>query len=165
MKRLIICRHAKSSWSDPELRDFDRPLNKRGIRDAPLMGKRLAAQGIKPDLICSSPAERARETARQYSQQLAYPYEQIVFDAQQYEASVAQLLTLIHNVDSRIKTLMMVGHNPECTALVNFLSGLQIDNIPTCGIVGLEFAGQTWKEICAESGTLLFFDYPKKVAS
>ncbi len=129
------------------------------------MGMRLATQGIKPDLICSSPAERARETARQYGLQLAYPYEQIVFDAQQYEASVALLLTLIHNVAPNIKTLMMVGHNPECTALANFLSGLHIDNIPTCGIVALEFTGQTWEEIGAGSGTLLFFDYPKKMAS
>ncbi|MGE4560306.1 MAG: histidine phosphatase family protein [Desulfobulbus sp.] len=162
MKQLLICRHAKSSWKDPDLRDFDRPLNKRGRNDAPEMGRRLAAQGIKPDLICSSPAVRARETALHYAEQLGYPPAQVLFYPQQYAASVALLVALIAEVSPQVKTLMVVGHNPESTMLANFLSGLKIENIPTSGIVALEFAVQSWQDIGPGCGTLVFFDYPKK---
>lgn len=161
MKQLLICRHAKSSWNDPDLRDFDRPLNKRGKNDAPEMGRRLAAHGIRPDLICSSPAVRARETALHYAEQLGYPPAQVRFHPQQYAASVALLVSLIAEVDPQVKTLMVVGHNPESTMLANFLSGLKIDNIPTSGIVALEFAAQRWQDIGPGHGTLVFFDYPK----
>ncbi|MGD9947805.1 MAG: histidine phosphatase family protein [Desulfobulbus sp.] len=162
MKRLLICRHAKSSWTDPNLRDFDRPLNKRGKSDAPEMGRRLAAHGVQPDLICASPAVRAMETARHYAKQLGYPFARIRFNPGQYEAGVALLLSLLQEVHQEVDTLMMVGHNPESTMLANFLSGLMIENIPTSGVVALEFAVQTWQEIVPGSGTLLFFDYPKK---
>lgn len=162
MKRLLICRHAKSSWKEPKLRDFDRPLNKRGKGDAPEMGRRLAAQGVQPDLICSSPAVRAGETARQYAEKIGYPVEQIRFNPRLYEASVALLLALIHKVEPEVETLMVVGHNPESTLLANYLSGLTIGNIPTSGIVALTFAASSWQDIKASGGTLLFFDYPKK---
>jgi phosphohistidine phosphatase len=164
MKRLLICRHAKSSWNDPEMRDFDRPLNKRGKGDAPEMGRRLVTHGIHPDLICASPAVRALETACQYADQLGYPQAQIRFDPMQYSASVSLLLALIREMDSKVDTLMLVGHNPESTMLANFLSALAIENIPTSGIVALEFAVHSWQDVSPGSGSLLFFDYPKKFA-
>lgn len=162
MKRLIICRHAKSSWNDPDQRDFDRPLNKRGKRDAPEMGQRLGGQGFKPDLIMSSPALRARNTAEYYAQQLGYPLSRIRYNPNQYEASVSLLISLIQEADQAVQTLMVVGHNPESTMLANVLSGLMIDNIPTSGIVALEFASDNWHEIGPGSGRLLVFDYPKR---
>jgi len=162
MKRLLICRHAKSSWKDPELRDFDRPLNKRGQGDAPEMGRRLADQGLAPDLIRSSSAIRAMETARHYADKTNYPLERIQFNPNQYAASVALLLSLIQEVGPEVATLMLVGHNPETTMLANYLSGLKIDNIPTSGIVALAFTVDSWQDIRPGDGTLLFFDYPKK---
>jgi len=162
MKQLLICRHAKSSWKDPELRDFDRPLNKRGKGDAPEMGRRLAAHGLQPDLIYASSAVRAVETVLHYAKEIGYPVERIQFNPGQYTASVPMLLSLIQEVDQEVATLMVVGHNPESTMLANYLSGLKIDNIPTSGIVALGFAVSNWQDITPGTGNLLFFDYPKK---
>jgi phosphohistidine phosphatase len=162
--KLLICRHAKSSWQDAGLSDFDRPLNKRGERDAPEMGRRLARQGVRPDLIMTSPAMRAFITACHYARQLGIPPEQIRRNPAQYEASVPKLVSLLRTVDSGVGTLMLIGHNPESTDLANALGGLNIENIPTSGIVALAFSQCAWADLTAGSGTLLFFDYPKKQA-
>ena len=159
--RLLICRHAKSSWQDTSLNDFDRPLNKRGERDAAEMGRRLARQGMRPDLIMTSPAVRAHVTALHYARRLGIPPERILRNPAQYAASVAELLELIRMVDPGVGTLMLVGHNPESTGLANELGGLSIENIPTGGIVALAFSRRTWANLTAGSGVLLFFDYPK----
>ena len=162
--RLLICRHAKSSWQYAGLSDFDRPLNERGERDAPEMGRRLALRGVSPDLIMSSPAERAIATANHYARQLGVPPERIRRNPAQYAASVPELVSLIRTTDSSVGTLMLVGHNPESTDLANTLGGLNIENIPTSGIVALGFSGRVWAELTAGGGELLFFDYPKKQA-
>ena len=159
--RLLICRHAKSSWRDASLSDFDRPLNKRGERDAPEMGRRLAQRSIAPDLIMTSPAVRALATASHYARQLGFPSEQIQRNPLQYSASVATLVGEVRKVDPRVTTLLLVGHNPESTALANALGRLQIDNLPTGGIVALTFPGICWAEMAAGLGTLWFFDFPK----
>ena len=159
---LLICRHAKSSWQDASLSDFDRPLNKRGERDAPEMGRRLAKQGLRPDLIMTSPAARALATALHYARQLGIPAGQVRRNQVQYAASVPELIGLIRTVDPGVATLMLVGHNPESTSLANVLGGLRIENIPTSGIVALTFGRRTWAELEAGAGTLLFFDFPKQ---
>jgi len=159
--RLLICRHAKAGWHDTS--DFDRPLDMQGERDAPEMGRRLAQQGVLPDLIMSSPAARAITTARHYARQLGIPPEQIRCNPAQYAASVQKLVSLIRTVDSGVGTLMLVGHNPESTDLANALGGLRIANIPTSGIVALAFSQCAWADLTAGSGTLLFFDYPQKL--
>jgi len=159
--RLLICRHAKSGRQGVGLSDFDRPLNERGERDAPEMGRRLAQYGVRPDLIMTSPAERALATAFHYARQLGIPAGQVRQNPDQYAASVPELIGLIRTVDSGTTTLMLVGHNPESTGLANELGGLDIDNIPTSGIVALDFTGYTWADIKAGGGALLFFDYPK----
>jgi len=161
-KRLLICRHAKSSWLDTTLSDFERPLNKRGERDAPMMGRRLAERGIRPDLIMTSPAARALATAAHYAAHLGHPLDRVQRNPIQYTATVSVLITLLQAMDSSVNTVLLVGHNPESTALANALGGLTIDNIPTGGIVALEFALRTWSELKAGTGALLFFDYPKK---
>jgi phosphohistidine phosphatase len=160
--RLLICRHAKSSWQDTSLSDFERPLNRRGERDAPEMGHRMARRGVVPDLIMASPAVRAIATAIHYAQQLGIPPTQIRRNPEQYEASVSALVGLIRTVDSGVGTLMLVGHNPESTDLANVLGGLSIENIPTCGIVALVFFQRAWADLAAGSGSCLFFDYPPK---
>jgi phosphohistidine phosphatase len=160
-KRLLICRHAKSSWRDDSLNDFDRPLSKRGERDAPEMGRRLVERGIGPDLIMTSPAARALSTALHYAR-LGYPLDQLQCNPSQYAATVPGLIKLVQETGAEVNTLFLVGHNPESTALANVLGGLMIDNIPTSGIVALEFSLVSWRELAAGTGTLLFFDFPRQ---
>ena len=164
MKRLILCRHAKSSWKDITLEDIDRPLNKRGKRDAPEMGRRLAAQEIKPDVIVSSPARRARNTARQLAKALGFKKKNVIIIDKLYAASPEELLEIIHQFSDALSMVIMVGHNPEMTMTANILGGLDIDNVPTCGLVVLDFAVDSWQEIGKVRGDLLFFDYPRKGA-
>ena len=161
MKRLLLCRHAKSSWKDLSLPDINRPLNKRGKRDAPIMGERLAGTGVVPDIILSSPARRALKTARQLARKTGYPREQISVVDDMYGASPDRLLALIHTLDDTFTTAALVGHNPETTMLANILGDLDIYNVPTCGIVALAFDALTWLHVAPRQGSLLFFDYPK----
>ncbi|MBV5318722.1 MAG: histidine phosphatase family protein [Desulfobulbaceae bacterium] len=161
-KTLLICRHAKSSWEEGVLRDVDRPLNKRGQRDAPEMGKRLKKRGILPDLIMTSAAVRAKTTAEIIADRLGYPLAELQINPNQYAATVPSLLTLLQEIEPQFDTVMIVGHNPEFTDLVNLLGGIHMENLPTCGIVALEFPVVSWSELAAGSGTLVFFDFPKK---
>ena len=111
MRRLYLIRHAKSSWSEAGLRDFDRPLNSRGKVDAPYMGKRLAAHGVRPDLIFASPAKRTRKTAQYIAEAVDYPVKDIVFFAAIYEAGVADLLRIIGQAMDEAGCLFLIGHN------------------------------------------------------
>lgn len=160
-RRLLICRHAKSSWQ-PGLSDFERPLNKRGNRDAPEMGRRLAQRGIRPDLIMTSPAARALATAVHYASHVGYPVDRLEHNSLQYAATVEVLIDLLQDVEPQVQTLFLVGHNPESTILANILGGLAIDSLPTSGIVALEFSLAGWGDLTAGKGDLLFFEYPKK---
>lgn len=162
MKRLLLCRHAKSSWKDITLEDIDRPLNKRGKRDAPEMGRRLAAGGIKPDMIISSPARRACKTARQLAKLTGFGKKNIILLREVYAASANELLAIVREFDDAASVVFVVGHNPETTVLANMLGDLDIDNVPTCGVVALDFAVDSWQQIGENKGTLVFFDYPRK---
>jgi phosphohistidine phosphatase len=162
MKKLCIVRHAKSSWDDPGLLDLERPLNKRGKRDAPFMGERLKKYKVKPDLIISSPAKRAMKTAKIIASKINYPVKKITTADIIYNGSSFDLLSLIRNTDEAISEVMLFGHNPEITALVNYLSEKRILNVPTCGFLCVEFNIDSWKEVSDKNGNVLFFDYPKK---
>ena len=160
-KQLFLCRHAKSSWDDASLSDVERPLNKRGRRDAPEMGRRLAERGLLPDLILASHATRAWTTAEAYADRLGYPPDRIQVDPGLYTATAASLLALVRSLEPRLGRVLLVGHNPECTAFANLLGELDIANVPTGGIVGLEFHTRAWQEVRPGAGQLLFFDFPK----
>lgn len=163
MKTLYLLRHAKSSWANPEIPDFQRPLNKRGKKDAPMMGRILANKGVKVDLILSSPAKRAKKTAKKVAKQIKYSKEKIVFKQEIYEARIADLLTAIHQTPNEINSLMLVGHNPTLTDLANLLcSDFHTENIPTAGVFAIVFHCKTSAEIEENMGNLLFFEYPKK---
>ena len=112
MKTLLLMRHAKSSWDNPGLRDFDRPLNERGLKAAPLMGRYLRAQGIAPDLIVSSPAQRAQQTA-QLVKEAARCAAPIRYEAAIYDANLNALLKVLQALDKTTKTVLLVGHNPS----------------------------------------------------
>lgn len=162
MLKLFLLRHAKSSWDDVALNDADRPLSKRGVKDAPLMGKYFSKDYNKPQLIISSPARRARETAELFAESIDYKIDKISFDENIYEATLEDLVNIVLKIEDSYEKVMMVGHNPGFTELANYLAEkATIDNIPTCGIFAVEFKVKSWRKIDRKSGTLLSFDYPK----
>ncbi len=164
MKTLLLVRHAKSSWKDPTLADCDRPLNNRGMRDAPRMGRRLADRQVRLDLMVSSPALRAMSTAQAIAAEIGYPAKDIVVEQSVYHGGAVDLLRLVHQLDDAVNCAMLLGHNPELTTLVNQLARCSIDNVPTCGIAEITFAATSWREIGEIGGQLVEFDYPKKIA-
>lgn len=159
MKTLILARHAKSSWKRP-LPDRLRPLNKRGKQDAPMMGQRLARREIEPDAIITSPATRALVTAEAIAQEIGHPHDEIRVDERLYGASAFELLEIIRELDDHLDCVMLFGHNPGLTELANDL-GCDIENIPTCGAVELEFDIDSWALVGDVDPTHIDFDYPK----
>ena len=160
MKTLYLARHAKSSWKHPELSDIERPLNKRGKRDAPIIGNLLKEKGVNPNLLITSPAVRARKTAGVISEIIGYPKNKILIDENIYESSSSELINIIQGFDDKYDSVMMYGHNPGFTMLNNYLTGSFIDNIPTCGVVGIRF-NSSWEKIKGASGKAFLFIYPK----
>ncbi len=160
MKTLYIIRHAKSSWKDTSLDDFDRPLNKRGRRDAPLMGEILQKRGIKVDLILSSPAVRAKATAQIVVQKMNNS-QKIFFNQEIYEATSFELNALLQKIDNKYSSVFIFGHNTGFSDLANEYVGLE-ENIPTCGVVEIGFECESWSEISSDNAELVSFDYPKK---
>ncbi len=162
MKRLYLIRHAKSSWKNPHLADFERPLSKRGKGDAPFMGKRLNKYKVKPDLIISSPAKRALKTAQIMAKEIKFPEKKIIADESVYEGDISALLQVIRNIDDSFNQVMLFGHNPDFSMLAESFTNYQVGNIPTCGIFCLDFDINSWKEAAPGKGIFIFFDYPKK---
>lgn len=159
-KKLYIIRHAKSSWKDEALDDFDRPLNKRGKRDAPFMVKMLKERGVAPDIIISSSAKRAKATAKIIAKGIGYDKD-IVFDKEIYESSLDTLHKIVAKVDDGLNTLFLIGHNPSLNMLAQEYVCFD-ENIPTCGVVEIEFECGRWAEISAKNAKLISFEYPKK---
>jgi len=157
MKTLYLVRHAKSSWKDASLDDFDRPLNKRGKHNAPFMAQKLANMGIKPDIILSSPAKRARKTAKAFSKTLDAP---LVFDERLYEAGLRAFEETVLNAFQTYDSVMLVSHNPGLTMFNDDISDRPIFNIPTTGIVAIDF--KTQNDIDALKGHQRFFLFPKQ---
>ena len=160
MKTLFVLRHAKSSWDDPDLADFDRPLNDRGKSAAPFMGKLMAKNGFSPELIISSPAVRARETARLAKEGGELDAE-IRFDERIYEASPATLRHVLADVDHQVRSVMIVGHNPGMEGFVSFL-GRRQESMPTAALAVIDLDIATWNEIDAERGVLRAIFRPKE---
>ena len=162
MKRLYLIRHAKTSWSNQLLSDYDRPLSERGKRDAPKIGEVLKTKKVKPDLLISSTAKRALETAKILSNVLDYPIENIVEESVIYEATTQNLLNVINDIDDKNNSAMLFGHNPAFTVLANLLGDKYIDNLPTCAVAEFELNVNSWKDVQSDCGKLVEFEYPKK---
>lgn len=158
----FLARHAKSSWKDLSLTDHDRPLNKRGYKNGPRMGKRLAKLPYRPEIIITSSAVRALTTAEMLAPYLEIGPDAIVVNELLYEAGQHKMLKIIRRFDNRFANIMLVGHNPGITQLANELGGHPIANIPTCGIVVIRFETDQWAAVGKAPSTLLEFDYPKK---
>ena len=161
MKILTLVRHAKSSWEDSKISDRERPLNKRGEHDAPMMGKRVVAAGIRPSLILSSPAVRAWTTAKIIAQEIGYPREFLQRENSLYLASLDNIIDVLIAQDAEFNSVMIVGHNPGLTIFANYLSPGLTDNLPTAGVVSVGFEQDDWDLHAAPKTELLTYDYPK----
>jgi phosphohistidine phosphatase len=161
MKTLVIIRHAKSSWDNPLLSDFDRPLNDRGKEDAPEMAKRLQRTKITPGIWLSSNAKRAYSTAKRFADVFGVDHSEIQQLDELYHASDSRLLETVHSIPAKHDVAFLFGHNPGLTDFVNQVSNLRTDNIPTCGVVVLQLP--SWKKAGHEPAELLLYDYPKNL--
>ncbi|MEL7119552.1 MAG: histidine phosphatase family protein [Bacteroidota bacterium] len=165
MKQIFFIRHAKSSWSDPLLRDFDRPLNKRGLRDAPFMSKMLRGKLLQLDGIVSSPANRAISTAIHFAETFDMKIEDIQQELSIYDAYPEEVLHAIRKQNNQWASILVFGHNPAFTEIANWYSVEYVDNVPTCGIVEVNFPVDDWAQINRENGKVVAFHYPKQYFS
>ena len=163
MKTLYLVRHAKSSWKHPELSDIDRPLNKRGKSNAPMMADRLAQRlsGDVIEQIIASPAKRAQSTAKKLAAGIGFDWKQIDTARSLYFDGINAMLDVIRSTNEDHQHLMLVGHNPDMTDLLNELVGHVTYNMPTCAIATIQF-DSSWSEIDFGKGALINYDYPKK---
>ncbi len=159
MKNLLIMRHAKSSWDSKYRNDFERPLNKRGAKDAPRMGEFLARREVLPDFIVCSPAERAKLTATLVGDACGFDGD-LIFDHRIYEAAAGQLMEVIHDIPDESDTVMLIGHNPGFEELIEVLCGGNL-RMPTGAIAYIEAWGSSWQAVAAQTGTLQWFVTPK----
>ncbi len=162
MKKAIFIRHAKSSWADPSLRDFDRPLNKRGFRDAPFMAKLLRAKLEHLDLIVSSPANRAFTTATYFAKAFDIEAVDIVQDKRLYHAYPSEVLRVVKTQSDEVSNILVFGHNPGFTDLANHFTDDYIDNVPTCGIFVVQSDSNTWSNFDDQGVRLTEYYYPKQ---
>jgi phosphohistidine phosphatase len=165
MKTLFLVRHSKAVTRKANLPDFQRTLVKAGEKKSMSMAKKLKKEGVMPDLMISSTANRALETAHLFARNLAYPtHEIMVKDALYNEMSPEALLYLVRQVDNRVKSIMLFGHNPAFTDFASHLVRGFDQDIPKSGIVGIQFQKESWKDVSKGSGKLEFFEYPKRLA-
>jgi phosphohistidine phosphatase len=161
MKKLIVVRHAKSSWAEEGLSDIDRPLNDRGKKDAPEMARRLKEKDIKIDLFISSPAKRAKRTACYFAKEYKVDKKNIVLLDKLYTADLESFYDAIQRLSNDEKTVALFSHNPGITEFVNTLSNIRVDNMPTCGVFAVQSEAESWADFKASEKNFLFFDYPK----
>jgi phosphohistidine phosphatase len=163
MLSLYLTRHAKSDWADPRLDDHERPLNARGLRDAPEMAGRLKARGEKLDRILSSTALRALTTARTFADVLGLDAGGLAQDPTIYLATVQHLLRVVNNLPSDARSVMLFGHNPGFSEFAYYLTGDGVGDMPTCATVRIDLPVGTWAEVSGGTGTTVWFDFPKAV--
>ena len=160
MKTVWFIRHAKSSWDYPELRDFYRPLNHRGQRDAPVMARFLHEKGLHPDLLLSSPAVRALQTARYFA--AAFDIPDIREEPRIYEATPSMVLSVIQELEDTWQMVFVFGHNPAFHELANGFAGEALPNVPTCGIFRVDAEVAHWRDFSCATGRRTVFFYPKQ---
>ncbi|MFN2453526.1 MAG: histidine phosphatase family protein [Pyrinomonadaceae bacterium] len=163
MKTLLLLRHAKSSWADADQADFDRPLNERGQKAAPLIGRFMRKQKLHPDLILSSPAERARQTAALVIKAASLDSVELRYDARIYEASAARLLEIIAQIEERASEVLLVGHNTGMEDFVRQLTG-ESRRMPTAALAHITLDIEKWSKAREGTGTLDWLVKPKKLS-
>lgn len=161
MKTLLIIRHAKAE-SSFTLNDFERPLNERGKKDAPVMAQRLLDKKIIIDAFVSSPARRAKKTAELFHETYK-ANDDIILISALYHAPAEIFYQVIKELDDSLTTAAIFAHNPGITYFVNQLAAVRIDNMPTCAVFAVTINCNTWKDFAKAKKDFLFFDYPKLV--
>lgn len=163
MKQLIIIRHAKSSWDFSVLNDFDRPLNDRGHKDAPLMAKRLLDRKIAIDAFISSTAKRAFTTASYFAEAYHQKEKNIAALPELYHAGPSVFYEVISKIDDNLNTVAIFSHNADVTDFVNELTHIKVDNMPTCGVFAVTIDCEKWQDFRNAKKAFWFFDYPKNI--
>ena len=158
---LLLIRHAKSSWDDMSLEDFDRPLNDRGKNNAPLIGKKILTYDLSIKLIISSPATRAQQTAQLIAKEISYREELIEYENNLYHGGIEDFLEALY--PHQEETILMFGHNPGIHSFSYWLCEEPKENLPTCGVVFIKILRDEWTQVEKNSGRLISFDYPKKL--
>ncbi|MCB2206676.1 MAG: histidine phosphatase family protein [Bacteroidetes bacterium] len=161
MKTLYIVRHAKSSWSDRSLSDHERLLMRKGIVKTKKITDFLSKQIKCPDLLLSSTAVRAKKTADLVAKELDYPEDRIVTSKALYHADSEEIFDEIYGISNNINNLMIFGHNPGLTYFVNLFLRPTIENLPTSGVVSIEFITDKWEEISEAKFHVNFVVFPK----
>ena len=161
MKTILINRHAKSDWADEGMADFDRHLNKRGERDAPEMAKRLLSRGLKIDYVVSSTANRAITTCKAFCDINGWDFGKVEKTSDIYENGSKAVKSIASKLDNKLHSVIFFGHNPDFSELITYFSGEQFGNLPTCGIVCIDFDTDNWEDVTEINGKIRFVDYPK----
>jgi phosphohistidine phosphatase len=162
MKKILLLRHAKSSWKDSQLRDIERPLNERGRKAAVLIGGYIRDQRLGPDLVLCSPAQRTRETAALVLETAGIKAE-LRFDERIYEASSSVLFEVVTEIEENRNEVMLIGHNPGLEDLLAFLTGAS-EHMPTSSLARILLKAENWKEVRARQADLEWFVKPKELA-
>lgn len=161
MKTLLLVRHAKSSWDNNLVSDFERTLNVRGKRDAPAMAQRINERKIDIDAFVSSPAKRAKKTAELFMKELKEKESKLILVPSLYEASVLDFYNAVENIKDKNKVVALFSHNPGITDFANKLTEEKLGDMPTCGIFAVQVDTKSWQDFQEAKKTFLFFDYPK----
>ena len=161
MKNLIIVRHCKSSWKDPILSDFDRPLNKRGNIDGELMSNYLREKEKKIDKLILSTSIRTRLTSKYFIEKIHF--NSISYLDELYHASYSEIIKIISKIENNFNNIMVIGHNPGLTELINYFTDMRIYNIPTTGIIKVEFKEDEWSKITENKGKIVYKKFPKEL--
>ncbi|MFA5117351.1 MAG: histidine phosphatase family protein [Candidatus Omnitrophota bacterium] len=161
MKRLYLIRHAKSNKDIPGIKDRDRPLNKRGEKEARDTGKHLKKRGITVQAVYTSPATRALDTARAIARKIGFSRKKIKVVNALYYSNIPKLLKVIKNIDDKAGSAIIFGHNPEFLNLVNYLSGRLTQEFRPCGVFGIDFSVDSWKKVARKKGKIVFSHSPE----
>lgn len=163
MKSIYLIRHAKSDWG-VDVDDFDRPLNDRGKRDAPVMAKRLKLRNVDIDAFVSSPAKRALKTAKLFADEFGMAHDQIDLKPELYMAPSATFYSVLESLDNSLNSVIIFSHNNGITEFANSLGVANIDNMPTCSVFAFTVEAENWTQIRTAQKQFVFFDYPKNGA-
>jgi len=161
MKKLILIRHSKSSWNDMSLTDFNRPLNRRGKSDGPLMAFYLSNRIVKIDYLHSSSSVRTFETSKYFINQIQFG--KIEYDDSLFHCSSLSILKMIMNYSEDYQSAMIIAHNPGLTNLINNITNISLDNLPTTGLAEIEFNCDAWIKISYENSNLVDLKFPKQL--
>ncbi len=160
MKQLILVRHGKSSW-EHKVSDKDRPLLKRGVNDALLVSQKFVEDPVDIDFAYSSPANRALHTCMIFLRQINFAMNKFQVEESLYDFSGDGVLSFLYKLDNNLNTVMIFGHNHAFTHIANSLGNTYIDNVPTTGLVHLQFGTNSWEEI--DKGTTIRTIFPKQL--